>query len=717
MVNEDKEKTNVFGKDKDKFSASINPVDESVILSDYKHGENRRPFYTEEEIEKDIVKPKWGVWLYDRVLVLVAVLSMVRYVTWRWRLFLTKESDWIVSLPLIISESTLIFLGLGISYFLILHRIYRPQRRLKEMGIPREEYPSVDIFIPCLNEPVEIIRATARAACSMDYPQDKMTICVCDDGKRVAVSEMCSELQSILKMEKNHTTIKYIARTKIPGVYHHAKAGNLNNAIFKEGTNGKYLLVFDCDMICKPELLESLIGHFYQINPNRKHNNDSSSNDNTDITLSIDESGNKTHKAQIVSSNIEMKRQMEHDNLQEKQSKWIIDDNLAFVQSPQSFVGIPDHDPLGQQYKYFYGPVLQGWDGANSTPCCGTNVIFSRAALRNTGGFVYGSITEDFLTSMYLHDLKYKSKYVHEYLAHGLSPDCLHEFYKQRLRWAAGAVEIFCFHNSFFKKGLTLKQKYLYFWSGFNSFMAIPLLYVIITPFIQVLFPELVIAPQDDGDYVNFTGAFLFFNILMLFACYRHVPKLYLARSVQESVFMLFNKISAVMQVALKGKLKFITTNKNADEVSPLREDLSHIIPHVSYWITGILCITTLICELIFISQQKVTDEFLTTEEKQNRIDAIISKKIVPVIWISIAMWQTWPPISVFIQAVRDQVRAKKEARLQARKATKAANKKSLHKSSTANSQDAQSNVPRSINIEMNNSGVKQRTPRGQFTP
>jgi len=92
-------------------------VDDTVVLSDYKHEQDEKNIYTEEEIENDIVKPKLSVWLYDRVLVLVAILSMARYVFWRWRLFLTKDSDWIVSLPLIISETTLIFLGLGISYF------------------------------------------------------------------------------------------------------------------------------------------------------------------------------------------------------------------------------------------------------------------------------------------------------------------------------------------------------------------------------------------------------------------------------------------------------------------------------------------------------------------------------------------------------------------------------------------------------------------------
>ncbi len=49
-------------------------------------------------------------------------------------------------------------------------------------------------------------------------------------------------------------------------------------------------------------------------------------------------------------------------------------------------------------------PLPQGWDGANCAPCCGTNVIFSRACLTSIGGFIYGSVTEDFLTSMYLHN-------------------------------------------------------------------------------------------------------------------------------------------------------------------------------------------------------------------------------------------------------------------------------------------------------------------------
>lgn len=46
----------------------------------------------------------------------------------------------------------------------------------------------------------------------------------------------------------------------------------------------------------------------------------------------------------------------------------------------------------------------------------------------------------------------YKTKYVHEYLARGLSPETLHDFMKQRLRWGGGAVEIFFYHNSIWRQ-------------------------------------------------------------------------------------------------------------------------------------------------------------------------------------------------------------------------------------------------------------------------
>ena len=156
---------------------------------------------------------------------------------------------------------------------------------------------------------------------------------------------------------------------------------------------------------------------------------------------------------------------------------------------------------------------------------------------------------------MYLHNAGFTSKYVHEYLSRGLAPDTVHDFMKQRLRWAAGAMEIFLYHNSIWMRGLTLKQTYLYFWAGLQAVLAFNLMFVCLVPFIALFFPEVHIAPDDNGEYIPFMGVFMFFNVWMLFVSYRGVPKLYLARSVQESVFMLGNKCEAVLQVAFKGRV------------------------------------------------------------------------------------------------------------------------------------------------------------------
>jgi hypothetical protein len=56
---------------------------------------------------------------------------------------------------------------------------------------------------------------------------------------------------------------RYIARTKIPGVPHHAKAGNLNNCILKEGSSGQLIIILDCDMLPEPCMARTVAPFFY----------------------------------------------------------------------------------------------------------------------------------------------------------------------------------------------------------------------------------------------------------------------------------------------------------------------------------------------------------------------------------------------------------------------------------------------------------------------
>eukprot|EP00624_Nannochloropsis_granulata_P002660 evm.model.NODE_23415_length_9299_cov_18.335304.1 len=94
-------------------------------------------------------------------------------------------------------------------------------------------------MIPCYNEPVEIVRQTTLAALAMDYPKEKLAVIVCDDGNSSAMRALIAQLRA--DMGGSKATLRYIARKKIPGVPHHAKAGNINNALMNEGTSGEFI--------------------------------------------------------------------------------------------------------------------------------------------------------------------------------------------------------------------------------------------------------------------------------------------------------------------------------------------------------------------------------------------------------------------------------------------------------------------------------------------
>lgn len=164
-------------------------------------------------------------------------------------------------------------LGLFISYFMIWHRILRPRKRLSDMPISDAEKPTVDVLIPCYTEPVEIIRDTLVAACHIDYPVDKITVNICDDGKdRDEVRALVDAVREENRARGNHVVLRYFRRVKEVGKPHHAKAGNLNNAILNEGTTGQFLVIFDCDMVAESHFLDALIPHFYtRVGGKRRH--------------------------------------------------------------------------------------------------------------------------------------------------------------------------------------------------------------------------------------------------------------------------------------------------------------------------------------------------------------------------------------------------------------------------------------------------------------
>jgi cellulose synthase (UDP-forming) len=242
-----------------------------------------------------------GRLLLIRLLVLLTLTLGTVYVGWRW-VFSVNWPNWWIAVPLVLAETYAL-----VDAYLFGLTMWR--LRWRGDPAPPPDGASVDVFITTYDEPVELVMRTARAAEAIRYLH---TTWVLDDGDRPDMRQAAAD-----------AGIGYITRsddwTDRP---RHAKAGNLNNALFR--TEGEFMLILDADQIPDPAILDRTLGYFR-------------------------------------------------------------DPQVALVQTPQWFTNVTDADPLGSQAPLFYGPVQQGKDGWNAAFFCGSNAVLRRDALMQLG--------------------------------------------------------------------------------------------------------------------------------------------------------------------------------------------------------------------------------------------------------------------------------------------------------------------------------------------
>ncbi len=112
-------------------------------------------------------------------------------------------------------------------------------------GLPLEDLPTIDVFLPTYNEGIEVIERSILGCLHLDWPKEKLKVWVLDDGKRDWVQDFCEEVGA-----------GYIRRKE----WIHAKAGNLNHAF--EVTNGDFIAVFDADFVPFRNFLYRTVGFF-----------------------------------------------------------------------------------------------------------------------------------------------------------------------------------------------------------------------------------------------------------------------------------------------------------------------------------------------------------------------------------------------------------------------------------------------------------------------
>jgi hypothetical protein len=108
--------------------------------------------------------------------------------------------------------------------------------------------------------------------------------------------------------------IMYVARDKVAGVPHHAKAGNINSALLKAPGSGVFILVLDCDMVLHPDFLMRTLPHFYW-QPGKQEGEDAPEGQHS--------SSCGKDKGVPAATGV-------HET-----SPWVLKDKAAFVQTPQ----------------------------------------------------------------------------------------------------------------------------------------------------------------------------------------------------------------------------------------------------------------------------------------------------------------------------------------------------------------------------------------------
>jgi cellulose synthase (UDP-forming) len=172
-------------------------------------------------------------------LLIVAIALQVRYLLWRglFTLDTVTLTGLTITMTLFIAESYGLLQNLFFSYQSAgsSHRIAPQSRR----------HPTVDIFVPIVDEPLEILHRTLIGCLAQDYPRDRFTVHVLDDGRREDVRGLARDIGCNYLRRRDRTN---------------AKAGNLNHALSQ--TTGELVAIFDVDHVPVRNFLVRTIGFF-----------------------------------------------------------------------------------------------------------------------------------------------------------------------------------------------------------------------------------------------------------------------------------------------------------------------------------------------------------------------------------------------------------------------------------------------------------------------
>lgn len=297
--------------------------------------------------------------------------------------------------------------------------------------------------------------------------------------------------------------INYISRDTNEGF----KAGNINNAL--KYTNSELIAVFDADHVPVSTFLLELVDYF------------------------------KDH-------------------------------NTGIVQTPQHFMN-PDPfqknlifgRPQSNEQDLFFRVIQPGLARWNAAICAGTNFIVRREGLLKVGGLPQNTVTEDMDLGLRLRHLGLMVRYHNKPLAVGLAPETFKDYLNQRLRWAAGTIQIFLFNRKVFFKDLTGAQKTFYLSGLLYYFFGFPRLIFLMSPILYLLYD---IKPMA----ASLIEVAIFLSLCYISKVYffKKVAKEYrnfLFTDIYETAVCFYLSLAVIKTLINPKNIKFSITNKGVD--------------------------------------------------------------------------------------------------------------------------------------------------------
>jgi cellulose synthase (UDP-forming) len=110
---------------------------------------------------------------------------------------------------------------------------------------PQDEWPTVDVFIPTYDEPIDVLERTIVGALALDYPKHKFKVYVLDDQRRDWLKKFCEDKGAVHVTRPDNL---------------HAKAGNLNHGL--KVSHGEFVAIFDADFVPYRQFLRRTLPFF-----------------------------------------------------------------------------------------------------------------------------------------------------------------------------------------------------------------------------------------------------------------------------------------------------------------------------------------------------------------------------------------------------------------------------------------------------------------------